>query len=58
MIPTGRRSDQRGAGFRRLDLRAAWSISETIADADVIIDTVPDRSTTAERIVLRDGGVT
>ncbi len=57
MIPTGRRSDQRGAGFRRLDLREPWSISETIADADVIINTVPDRSTTAERIVLRDGGI-
>ena len=44
------------AGFRRLDLREPWSIWEAIADADIIINAVPDLSMTAERIVLREGG--
>lgn len=56
VIPTGRRSDDGAAGFRRLDLREPWSIWETIADADIIINAVPDLSMTAERIVLREGG--
>ncbi len=56
VIPTGRKPDPR-PGFRRLDLRERWTIARAIADADVVVNTVPDESTAAERIVLREGGI-
>ncbi len=56
VIPTGRKPDPRPE-FRRLDLREGWMIAAAIADADVVVNTVPDESTTAERIVLREGGI-
>lgn len=56
VIPTGRKPDPR-PGFRRLDLREGWMIAAAIADADVVVNTVPDESTTAEQIVLREGGI-
>ncbi|WP_028934663.1 NAD-dependent epimerase/dehydratase family protein [Pseudonocardia spinosispora] len=44
-------------GFRQLDLTEPDTAAPAIAQADVVVNTVPDPRLGAERLVLRDGGV-
>jgi hypothetical protein len=52
----GRRPDP-GAGFRHIDLDEPETVAAATGEADVVINTVPDRGLTAERIVLEQGGM-
>ena len=52
----GRRPDER-PDFRPLDLNEPETVAAAIADADLVINTVPDSGLTAENMVLDRGGM-
>jgi hypothetical protein len=52
----GRRPDER-PDFRALDLNEPETVAAAIADADLVINTVPDSGLTAENMVLDQGGM-
>ncbi len=56
VIRAGRRPEP-GAGFRRVDLDEPRTVASAIDDADVVVNAVPDRALTAERMVLDRGGL-
>lgn len=56
VVRAGRRPDP-GAGFRHVDLDEPETVAAATGDADVIINVVPDRRLTAERMVLDRGGL-
>ena len=55
VIRAGRRPEK-ADDFRLVDLNQPDSVPEACADADLVISMVNDRSRTAERFVLREGG--
>lgn len=55
VIRAGRRPEK-ADDFRLVDLGQPDSVPEACADADLVISMVNDRSRTAERFVLREGG--
>jgi NAD(P)-dependent dehydrogenase (short-subunit alcohol dehydrogenase family) len=52
----GRRHDER-ADFRHVDLDEPETVTRAIAEADLVINPVPDAGLTAERVVLDRGGL-
>jgi hypothetical protein len=50
------RKPEKADDFRLVDLRQPDSVPEACAEADLVISLVNDRSRTAERFVLREGG--
>ena len=56
VVRAGRRPDP-GAGFRHVDLDEPETVAAATGDADVVINVVPDRGLTAERMVLDRGGL-
>ena len=56
VVRAGRRPDP-GAGFRHVDLDEPETVAAATGEADVVINVVPDRGLTAERMVLDRGGL-
>jgi len=55
VVRAGRRPDP-GASFRHVDLGEPETVAAATEEADVVINVVPDRGLTAERMVLEQGG--
>ena len=56
VVRAGRRPGP-GACFRHVDLDEPEAVAAAIGEADVVINAVPDRGLTAERMVLEQGGM-
>jgi hypothetical protein len=55
VVRAGRRPEN-APDFRLVDLRDVDAVAEACADADLVLQTVPDRQFVAERVILDRGG--